>query len=169
MVRERRLVCILFSLAGDAFPLSLRAVGTTIGRPSVHAAPKSTDEQCSSLRRGDPFSRCERGDLFAFCFPLRGTGKQNQCVHQFLNWWTNMPYGMFGHDSSLHSLKQIAAFRGVFGKEDSVKETQEGCLSRSITPPRGRVCEANSHQKRELPFGSSLFWCERGDLNSHVG
>ena len=24
-----------------------------------------------------------------------------------------------------------------FGKEDIVKETQEGCLSRSITPPRG--------------------------------
>ena len=29
-----------------------------------------------------------------------------------------------------------------------MKETQEGCLSRTITPPRGRVCEANSHQRK---------------------
>ena len=30
-----------------------------------------------------------------------------------------------------------------FGKEDIVKGTQEGCLSRPITPPRGSVCAAN--------------------------
>ena len=33
-----------------------------------------------------PFFWCERGDLRAFCFPLRGTGKQNRgiarCAHQ---------------------------------------------------------------------------------------
>ena len=47
----------------------------------------------------------------------------------------------------------------VFGKEDIVKETQEGCLSRTITPPRGQVCGANLPPNRKPPtfVGGFLF------------
>ena len=36
-----------------------------------------------------------------------------------------------------------------FGKEDTVKETQEGCLSRTITPPRGRICSQQMRVPKE--------------------
>ncbi len=38
-------------------PRRCEPVGTTLGRPSVHTAPEATDEQCSSLRCGNPHPR----------------------------------------------------------------------------------------------------------------
>ena len=40
-------------------------------------------------------------DSLAFLFRLRGTRNRNRGVHQFLNWFTQMPYGICGHDSNL--------------------------------------------------------------------
>ena len=45
--------------------------------------------------------RCERGDLPAFLFRLRGTRKRNQGIDQCLHWSMKATYVAFGHDSSL--------------------------------------------------------------------
>ena len=87
-------------------------------------------------------------------FSLAGDGKTNKGIRQRLRWLMHMPYGMCDdifdspkrQKTAVSTARQLSSTLFQYreadydsGKEDTVKEpyAQEGCLSRSITPPRG--------------------------------
>ena len=74
---------------------------------------RETQSMCGLYLTRQVSQPCERGDLPAFLFRLRGTRKRNQGIDQCLHWSMKATYVAFGHDSSLHSLAYGRCFDSI--------------------------------------------------------
>ena len=75
---------------------------------NLPAAQKSTAGPLGWMRSGAAGQYSS-----AFCFPLRGTGKQNRGIVQCLHWTMHMPYGMC--DYTFESADSAKKHRRPFG------------------------------------------------------